>query len=82
VSSRKKDHDCPHARPHPSGMEVCRTCGDFGICPECGSEYIKLDTGPICYPCTCLHRAARSLATEQRELAKRRKRNAWKDGAA
>lgn len=51
----KKDHKCPHDRKHPTGMEVCEACGDYGTCATCGAGYIRRDVYryhlTLCWPC-------------------------------
>jgi hypothetical protein len=71
----KKDHACPHDRKYPSGMEVCRICGDLGTCPECGDTYIKLDTGSICYPCAVLRSLQYRILAALKEQQQRRAAN-------
>lgn len=70
----KKDHKCPHDRKHPTGMEVCRACGDYGICCDCGMEYIKQDSygGPRCWMCEGVLHLRRKLREAEREQAKRK----------
>jgi hypothetical protein len=71
---KKTDHRCPHDRKHPTGMELCEQCGDFGVCAECGVDYIKRDMGggPICHRCVDLHRLETKLAEARAEQAKRK----------
>ena len=71
----KKNHTCPHDRKHPSGMEVCRECGDFGICTQCGDEYISRDdfyrSDELCYPCSEAERLTRVAERARADVAKR-----------
>ncbi len=68
----KKDHKCSHDRKHATGMEVCRACGDIGICPQCGAEYIVIDTGARCYPCSTIERLSDALENAKREQEQRK----------
>ncbi len=70
-----RDHDgyCPHRRPHLSGMEVCRACGDYRICQTCGMEYIWQDSGDEqCWMCCRVDALRAALAQAERDQAARK----------
>lgn len=71
----KKGHKCPHDRKNPTGMEVCRECGDFGNCAICGVEYISRDiyyqSDTLCWPCSEVARLEELLRRARIENDKR-----------
>ena len=73
--SPKKDHRCPHDRKNPTGMELCRACGDFANCAICGDEFIKRDIGgTTCQSCRDIPRLRVRLDIALAEQEKRKQK--------